>query len=85
MSRDWQSLNWEQRRSVLRARQLREDAASRKAAGGHITQGRVDPEEIMIRLAERPEDTRDLTGVVFGDPIPGDTRRTWAPHLAGGR
>lgn len=42
-------------------------------------------EDLAPRLAEIPEDTRDLTGIVFGDPIPGDTRRTWAPHLAGGR
>ena len=36
------------------------------------TSGRVDPGDVAARLAEIPqEDTRSLTGVLFGDPLPG--------------
>jgi hypothetical protein len=30
-----------------------------------------DPEELRARLSEIPADTRDLTALVFGDPLPG--------------
>lgn len=33
--------------------------------------GRPSPEDIAARLAEIPEDTRDLTGRLMGDPLPG--------------
>lgn len=33
--------------------------------------------QLAAHLAMIPEDTRDLTGRAFGDPIPGDRRRTW--------
>ncbi len=36
-------------------------------------------EDIAARLAEIPQDTRCLTGQVFGDPIPGDPRTPWRP------
>lgn len=35
----------------------------------------LSEEELAKRLALIPEDTRDLTGRMFGDPIPGDRRR----------
>lgn len=49
----------------------KEGAAGRKAAGlpsGNFGRLRVD--EIEARLSEIPDDTRDLTGRVFGDPLP---------------
>lgn len=30
-----------------------------------------DPEELRARYAEIPQDTRDLTAVICGDPLPG--------------
>lgn len=50
----------------------KEGAAGRKAAGlpsGNF--GRLRMDEIEARLAEIPDDTRDLTGRMFGDPLPG--------------
>lgn len=35
----------------------------------------ISDEELAKRLALVPQDTRDLTGRAFGDPIPGDRRR----------
>jgi hypothetical protein len=39
--------------------------------------------ELAARLAEIPSDTRDLTGRLFGDPLPGrralDIRQPWQP------
>ncbi len=32
-------------------------------------------DEVAARLREIPADTRSITGVLFGDPIPGDRRR----------
>lgn len=37
--------------------------------------GRVSQEDWFARLAEIPDDTRDLTARVLGDPIPNDKRR----------
>lgn len=37
--------------------------------------GRVSREDWLARLAEIPDDTRDLTARVLGDPLPGDQRR----------
>jgi hypothetical protein len=36
-----------------------------------IVQKKPEPEELRARLAEIPPDTRDLTALIFGDPIPG--------------
>jgi hypothetical protein len=33
----------------------------------------------VAKLSEIPADTRDLTGKLLGDPIPGDPRRGWTP------
>ena len=38
---------------------------------GHQDSNRVDPDCYAARLAEIPDDTRDLTGLIFGDPLPG--------------
>lgn len=35
----------------------------------------ISDEELLERLAMIPEDTRDFTGKVMGDPIEGDQRR----------
>lgn len=37
----------------------------------------VRKEDVEARLAEIPPDTRDLTGILCGDPIPNDPRRHW--------
>jgi hypothetical protein len=52
------------------ANDLRESEAT-----GFRSLNRVTPEDWAARLAEIPEDTRDLTARVFGDPIPNDRRR----------
>lgn len=39
-------------------------------------------EDLAPRFAEIPEEDRDLTGQLMGDPPRHDPRRTWAPHLA---
>jgi predicted transcriptional regulator len=41
--------------------------------------------EIAMRLAEIPADTRDLTGRIAGDPIPGDPRAPWRPQIGTSR
>lgn len=44
---------------------------------------RVHPDRLATkldaeaRLAEIPDDTRNFTAQMFGDPIPGDPRRPW--------
>jgi len=40
---------------------------------------RLTKEELEARLAIKPADTRDLTGIWMGDPIPGDKRRETFP------
>lgn len=42
-----------------------------KKIRGPFRQSVVDPIDVAARLAEIPVDTRDLTAVVFGDPLPG--------------
>lgn len=53
-------------------------AAERKAVrvradldGAHDAPKRIDPDCLAARLAEIPPDTRSLTGMLFGDPLPG--------------
>lgn len=71
------------RRSMNRMQaELIEAAASRRAAG-ISSAGKVPTAECEARMAEIPDEQRDLTGRMFGDPPPRDPRRTWAPHLAG--
>lgn len=36
-----------------------------------MTASRVDERDVAARLAEIPEDTRDLTAFLMGDPLPG--------------
>lgn len=38
--------------------------------------------DALKRLAEIPPDTRDLTGILCGDPIPNDPRRHWVRREA---
>lgn len=72
------------RRKEYRRRQddFRDVSASRKASGISFA-GRIPPADVEARMAEIPDEQRDLTGQMFGDPPPRDPRRTWAPHLAG--
>lgn len=46
-------------------------SAAKRAAGVDRIINRVDPETVAARLAEIPADTRNLTGWMFGDPLPG--------------
>lgn len=59
---------------------------NRMIAEARRRRGKVDASRILppgiradieARLAEIPPDTRDLTGRLLGDPIPGDPRRPW--------
>ena len=59
----------------------REMSALKKAAGLRGMAGRINLEELSKRRGEIPDDNRNLTGVVMGDPLPGDRRRTWCPWL----
>lgn len=43
---------------------------------------RLSADELRRRRALIPDDTRDLTGRVFGDPIPGDPRRQTAREVS---
>lgn len=41
-------------------------------------EARIDPptaDEVAARLKEIPADSRSSTGVIMGDPLPGDRRR----------
>lgn len=63
----------------------RERDTTRREAGIRYL-GRCSREadaEWKRQLALMPRDTRDLTGRLMGDPIPGDPRRALA-HLANG-
>lgn len=42
---------------------------------GHNRYPTITKEELAARRAMIPHDTRDLTGRLLGDPIPGDIRR----------
>lgn len=48
--------------------------------GGYVghwleSQSPAKRDEVEQRLREIPADTRSITGMLFGDPIPGDRRR----------
>lgn len=45
--------------------------AARHNMHAEARSGKVDHDTFAARLAEIPPDTRNLTGVVFGDPLPG--------------
>lgn len=50
--------------------------AKQRAAYNRLSKRALTDEELLERLALVPrEDTRDLTGRLMGDPIPGDRRR----------
>lgn len=50
--------------------QLKEHAETRRKAAIPRS-GYIDKSVIEQRLSEIPSDTRDLTGRIFGDPLPG--------------
>lgn len=58
---------------------------SRREAGIRYlgSRSREADAEWKRQMALMPKDTRDLTGRLMGDPIPGDPRRALA-HLANG-
>lgn len=60
-----------------RARRRRREAEPKLARYAHIAEKDEIRADAAARLAEIPPDTRDLTGIMFGDPIPGDPRRYW--------
>lgn len=43
--------------------------------------GRINLEELAKRRGEIPDDNRNLTGVVMGDPIINDPRCPWRPRV----
>lgn len=47
------------------------DVRLRVAMYAENRSARVDPDVVAARLAEIPEDTRTITGRLFGDPLPG--------------
>lgn len=76
----------EKQKADLRARnrqrrlaEQREIAAAKRAAGQ--TQAALDrvPEELVASRMFSGADCRSLTGMILGDPIPGDPRCPWRP------
>ena len=66
------------RRSRYKMRQLaraRGEAETYKVGHHVFKHSRVSEEEFTAKLAEIPPDRRDITGLMMGDPIPGDHRR----------
>lgn len=49
----------------------KEISRTKLEAGLRFMTGRVSQETLEARLAEIPEDTRDLTARLMGDPLPG--------------
>lgn len=64
-----------------RLAQCREMAAAKKAAGLRGMAGRINLEELAKRRGEIPDDNRNLTVVVMGDPIINDPRCPWRPRI----
>lgn len=68
------------RKRTFDANGICKEAARNKSAAGLRNLGRGSAEaeaEWRRQIAIMPDDTRDLTARVFGDPIPGDPRRHW--------
>jgi hypothetical protein len=72
----WARQRQEQVNEARRRRALGKEPAPGK--GGRLyaraettKTGRVSPEDIQARLREVPSDTRSLTAVLLGDPLPG--------------
>ncbi len=64
--------------STMRRRRLRNGTPVVPRAISHEHSGRVDPEVVAAQRAKIPQiDSRSLTGIIFGDPNPADTRRVW--------
>jgi hypothetical protein len=61
----------------------KEAAAGRRAAGLSWSGPRMNAAQLEARLSEIPDDTRDLTGRMFGDPLP--SRSALAQRAAQGR
>ena len=64
--------NWRRQQQKQRAEE--KAATDAKRAAGLSARGQRSPtwlSDLEARLAEIPEDTRDLTAVVMGDPLPG--------------
>lgn len=59
-----------------RKEQWKEAAAAKRAAGFRYSDTRSD--DWLKQVI--PVDTRSLTGIIMGDPIPGDTRTPWRPR-----
>lgn len=66
----------------LRLRETRE-AAKAKSDAGLVQFGRNTEAERGWRrqMGSIPADTRSLTGMLCGDPIPGDPRCPWRPRV----
>ena len=77
------------RRESTKTRAMIKEGAAAKIAAGFRNDmtGRPRPQDLEARYADmaRVIDGRDHTGQLMGDPPRHDPRRTWAPHLAGGR
>lgn len=81
-----ENIGWKRRRAKRLYEKMKEATEARRAAGGHLTRGRVLPDELDQRRAEIPPGPHTVTGMLMGDPPPVDMRRAgWAPHLAGGK
>jgi len=68
----------EKRRAQINsARAVRKADGPGRGNGIHYATAASVRADAASRLAEIPPDTRDLTGIMFGDPIPNDPRRYW--------
>jgi hypothetical protein len=65
----------ERRRAESAARSEERKFDREGYSGAHVDRPALTHEELRERLSLVPKDTRDLTGRLFGDPIPNDPRR----------
>jgi hypothetical protein len=65
------------REQINRARQFRGGDGKRQTNHVQDADRSSVKQDAQARMAEIPPDTRGLTGVLLGDPIPNDPRRPW--------
>jgi hypothetical protein len=71
------SLRDANRRSRLKARRAAKARGETETfkVGHYVVKERTTVSEYAEKLSEIPPDTRSVTGLVMGDPLPGDRRR----------
>lgn len=70
------------RNKMLKARAMEKEMSRSRSVVGRLSDNVDLKRDVEQRLAEIPEDTRGITGRVFGDPIPNDPRCPWRPRVA---